>query len=228
VVNYRKPARKRRAVTDVLKVARRDAILVAAQALFCKEPFESIAMSDIAAAAGLAKGTLYLYFRTREEIFLALLTREYSSWLAAFARESKRLASPEATLDWIAASFAERREFVHLAALLHAVLERNLPIETARDFKLAAEIGIAGIAPDLARALRLEGETEARRFLRWLQVCVVGVHQLSSPTPAVRAAMAAEPRLAGLVVDFQRELRVLLGALHRGIRQTESSTESKA
>ena len=84
MVNSKKP-RKRRAVTDALKDARRLSILDAARALFCAEPFESIAMSQVAAAAGLAKGTLYLYFRTREEIFLALLTQEYSSWIAAFS-----------------------------------------------------------------------------------------------------------------------------------------------
>src|SRR5579872_4504902 len=100
MVIYKKTSRKRRAVTEALKDARRDAILAAAQALFCKKPFESIAMSDIAAAAGVAKGTLYLYFRTREEIFLALLTRELSAWLAAFAARSKHFDTPEAALGW--------------------------------------------------------------------------------------------------------------------------------
>ena len=221
MVSYKKPPRKRRAVTEALKNARRDAILAAAKALFFKEPFESIAMSDIAAAAGLAKGTLYLYFRTREEIFLGVLIREYSSWLAAFADESKRFASPDAALDWIANSLGSRGELVHLAALLHAVLERNLPVETARAFKLDVEAGVNQIAPDLARALRLDSDGDARRFLHWLQAAVVGIHQLASPAPAIRAAMAAEPRLAALAIDFETELRAMLGALLVGMRQKE-------
>jgi AcrR family transcriptional regulator len=223
VVSYKKTPRRRRAVTEALKDARREAILAAAMALFCEKDFGSIAMSEIAAAAGLAKGTLYLYFRTREEIFLALLTREYSSWLAAFAEESKRCASPEAALDWIVASLSARGELVHLAALLHAVLERNLPVETARAFKLNVEAGISAIAPDLARALGLDSERDARRFLHWLQAAIVGIHQLASPAPAVRAAMAQDPRLAGMVVDFQQELRAMLGALLNGMSQKERS-----
>jgi TetR/AcrR family transcriptional regulator len=222
VVSNKKAPRKRRAVTDAMKDARRDAILAAAKALFCKEPFESIAMSQVAAAAGLAKGTLYLYFRTREEIFLALLTREYSSWFAAFADQAKRCATPDAALDWIVASLAARGELVHLAGLLHAVLERNLPVETAREFKLRVAAGISAIAPDLARALDLENEKDARRFLNWLQASVVGIHQLASPAPAVRAAMAEEPRLAALAVDFQQELRAMLGALIAGLHQKEN------
>jgi AcrR family transcriptional regulator len=220
VVIYKKAPRKGRAVTEALKDARRDAILAAAQALFCKEPFENIAMSDIADAADLAKGTLYLYFRTREEIFLALLTREFSSWFAAFSEASKSFASPEATLDWIADSLV-RSELVRLAALLHAVLERNLSVETARSFKLGVEAGVSVIAPDLARALRLESEEDTRRFLRWLQASIVGVHQLASPAPAVRAAMAEEPRLARLAIDFRTELRAMLGALLAGMRLKE-------
>jgi AcrR family transcriptional regulator len=221
VVIYKRAPRKRRAVTEALKDARRDAILAAARALFCKEAFESIAMNDIAAAAGLAKGTLYIYFRTREEIFLALLTRELSSWFADFAAASKHFASPAAGLDWIASSLAGRSELLHLGALLHAVLERNLPVGTARAFKLAVEEGFHAIAPAVARALRLDSEDEARRFLRWMQAGIVGLHQVASPTPAVRAAMADEPRLAGLAIDFPSELRAMLGALLSGMRQKE-------
>jgi TetR/AcrR family transcriptional regulator len=223
VINTKTRLRKKRAVTEALKDARRDAILDAARALFCAEPFENIAMSQVAAAAGLAKGTLYLYFRTREEIFLALLTQEYSHWLGAFAEESKRFASPEAALDWIAVTLSARKELVHLAAILHAVLERNLSVETARAFKLGVDAGIAAIAPDLAHALRLDDEKDARRFLNWLQASVVGIHQLASPAPAVRAAMAEEPRLASLTLDFQQELRAMLGALLIGLRHKGSS-----
>jgi TetR/AcrR family transcriptional regulator len=204
-------------VTPALKEARRDAILSAAMALFCQRPLESIAMSELAEAAGIAKGTLYLYFRTKEEIFLGVLTREYAAWFAAFAEQAPRFASPEATLDWIVATLAARSELVHLVGLLHAVLERNLPVETARDFKLRVATGIAAIAPELARALKLGDERDAHRFLHWLQASIVGVHQLASPAPAVRAAMAEEPRLAALAIDFHIELRAMLGALLRGM-----------
>jgi TetR/AcrR family transcriptional regulator len=223
VVSYKKRStRRRRAVTPALKDARRDAILGAAMALFCKEPLESITMNALAAAAGIAKGTLYLYFRTKEEIFLALLARENERWLAALGEALRSGASPDAALDWIVDALAAHRELVHLAALLHAVLERNVPIETARQFKLAIEEGVGAMAPGIARALQLADDREARRFLRWLQACVVGVHQLTAPTPAVRAAILADPRLADFAIDFKDELRALLGALLRGLHQKEA------
>jgi AcrR family transcriptional regulator len=223
VVTYQRgKPRKRRAVTEALKEARREAILAAASALFCKEPFESLAMSELAAAADIAKGTLYLYFRSKEEIFLALLAREYSAWFAAFRETLRQAASAEEALDWIVASLCARGELVHLVGLLHAVLERNVPAATARAFKQGVDAGVGAVAPDIARVLRLGGEAEARRFLHWLQASIVGIHQLSSPAPAIRAAMAAEPGLAAATIDFRQELRAMLGALVAGMRQKEN------
>ena len=219
VISKKNPTRKRRAVTDALKDARREAILAAARDLFCKQPFENLAMSGIAAAAGLAKGTLYLYFRTREEIFLALLARDYAQWFARFAEVLRDCASPEAALDWIVDSLSARAELVHLVALLHAVLERNIPAETARAFKLDLEAGMSAIAPDMTRVLRLRDEAQAWRFLHWLQACVVGTHQLATPAPAIRAVIAEEPRLADAAFDFHQELRAMLGALLAGMQQ---------
>jgi AcrR family transcriptional regulator len=66
----------RRAVAMEDKKKRRQAILVAARDLFNASDGTLPAASEIAAAADLAKGTVYIYFRTKEEIFLALLLQE--------------------------------------------------------------------------------------------------------------------------------------------------------
>ena len=212
---------RHRAVTAPLKDARRDVILVAAQELFCKQPFETIFMGTIAASVGLAKGTLYLYFRTREEIFLALLTRELRAWLLSLSAAAHESPAPEAALDWIVESLASRNELLRLAALLHSVLERNLSVETAREFKLSFDAGLSATANHLAPALRLADDEEARRFLRWLQVCILGLCQMAHPSPVVEAAMAQEPRLAHMVIDFRKELRSMLGAILAGMRRKE-------
>ena len=64
-----------RALDGEDKEARRQAILDAAERLFSER--QALAnVADVAEAAGLAKGTVYLYFQTKEEIYLALHTRE--------------------------------------------------------------------------------------------------------------------------------------------------------
>ncbi len=179
-------------------------------------------MSTIAASAGLAKGTLYLYFRTREAIFLALLTGELRAWLASLSATAKDFSAPEDALHWIVESLAGRNELLRLTALLHSVLEKNLPVDTTREFKLTFDAGLSGAAPAVASALHLADDEEARRFLRWLQVCTLGLSQMAYPAPAVQTAMAQEPRLAHMIIDFRTELRSMLGTLLAGMRRKEN------
>lgn len=71
----RKPlARTRRIAPE----ARRQAILAAALAVFAERGFEAARLDDVAARAGVAKGTLYLYFRDKEALFEALVRNAVS------------------------------------------------------------------------------------------------------------------------------------------------------
>ena len=58
----RKPEQKRE---------RRTEILSAAITLLRERPYNKINIADVARRAGMAKGTVFLYFRTREELFLS-------------------------------------------------------------------------------------------------------------------------------------------------------------
>src|SRR3954453_15670174 len=52
-----------------------DKILAAAARLFANHRFHEARMEDIAALAEVGKGTLYRYFKDKEELYLALLAR---------------------------------------------------------------------------------------------------------------------------------------------------------
>ncbi|NPV85725.1 MAG: TetR/AcrR family transcriptional regulator [Anaerolineae bacterium] len=52
---------------------RREQILDAAMLAFAKKGFDATSVSEIAQQAGLAKGTIYLYFSSKEDIFSAIL-----------------------------------------------------------------------------------------------------------------------------------------------------------
>lgn len=53
--------------------ARRQAIIGVADALFCEQGFEQASMSQIAARLGGSKATLYNYFPSKEELFVAVI-----------------------------------------------------------------------------------------------------------------------------------------------------------
>lgn len=55
---------------------KRRQILDGAQAIFHAQGFDAASMNEIAAAAGVSKGTLYVYFEDKEHLFVALIERE--------------------------------------------------------------------------------------------------------------------------------------------------------
>lgn len=65
------------------KAARPSEIAAAALAVFIEKGFAATRMQDVATRAGIAKGTLYLYFPTKEELFFAVVREALLPRLAA-------------------------------------------------------------------------------------------------------------------------------------------------
>src|SRR5436853_24943 len=85
-----------RAVAVADKQARHQEILDAAERLFMKHPERMASVSEVAAAAGVAKGTVYLYFPSKEEMLLALHERH----VRTFFDELERLLDGPGPLDF--------------------------------------------------------------------------------------------------------------------------------
>ncbi len=74
-------------VAESVLAAKREAILANAVTLFAQQGYADTEMEAIAAAAGVAKGTLYRYFKNKEELFLAAVDRSFER-LTEFVFES--------------------------------------------------------------------------------------------------------------------------------------------
>jgi AcrR family transcriptional regulator len=68
--------RRRRAVSDEDKSRRRDEIMAAAKEVFAHKGFHATTIADIAKRAGLAYGSVYWYFDSKDELFHALMAAE--------------------------------------------------------------------------------------------------------------------------------------------------------
>ncbi len=64
-----------------------DAILDVAADLFAKKPFHEVKLDDIAAGAHVGKGTLYLYWSSKEEVYLAIIRRGFAAVLSRVDEE---------------------------------------------------------------------------------------------------------------------------------------------
>ncbi len=77
-------------VTEAHRESRREQILIAAWKCFSRKGFHSTSMADVIAEAGLSAGAVYLYFRSKDEIIVAVGSQVFSGIqgrLVEFARQ---------------------------------------------------------------------------------------------------------------------------------------------
>jgi TetR/AcrR family fatty acid metabolism transcriptional regulator len=91
------------AVTD-----KRAAILRAATAVFARNGFFNSKVADIASEAGIADGTVYLYFKSKDEILHSVFDRAMDEFISEGKRELENIERPEDRLRRIAELHLER------------------------------------------------------------------------------------------------------------------------
>ncbi len=219
----------RRARRPEAKEARRREVLEAARRLCEQASPEALRMADLAERCGLAKGTPFLYFATKEAVLLALLREELSAWFDATGPALRALevrprasarARPRAVARLLVRSLVSRPLLRRLLALLHGTLEENLALEEVVDFKRFLRAGVLTTGAALENALPgLRRGQGAVAVLR-LHALTIGTQAMTAPSPVVRQALA-EPDLALFDLEFEPLLEaaladLLAGTLHRG------------
>ena len=87
---------------------KREAILRSATHVFARKGFFNSKVSDIAAAAGIADGTVYLYFKSKDEILHSIFDRAMVDFIADGKRELETIEDPVSKLRRIAELHLER------------------------------------------------------------------------------------------------------------------------
>ena len=87
---------------------KREAILRAATHVFARKGFFNSKVSDIAAEAGIADGTVYLYFKGKDEILHYIFDRAMADFIAEGKRELEKIDGPVDRLRRIAELHLER------------------------------------------------------------------------------------------------------------------------
>ena len=73
-------------------------IIDAAVRVFARNGFYNSRVSDIAREAGIASGTIYLYFKTKDEILVTLFREKMAAFVSALRTEIARERDPEAKI----------------------------------------------------------------------------------------------------------------------------------
>jgi AcrR family transcriptional regulator len=218
---------RHRAVQEEDKQERHQAILDAAARLLAQSPERMASVAEVADEAGLAKGTVYLYFASKEELLLALHERNVATFFAAM---TERLDGPEpVTLDFVLAltrrHMVEDPVYLPLATRCFGLMATQMPADAAAAFMermsqrlVRAGAGLERHFPDLAAGGGVA-------LLRRSYALIIGLWQLSS-------AHSGRGDVAGVCAagqfDYASELGRALAALWEGtIGQRRPATLSQ-
>lgn len=116
---------------------KREEIVDACEQLYQTTSFKEITLKEISKITSFSRPTIYNYFETKEEIFLALFKREYDRWnedLQSINEENERLTKAQLA-EKIAQSLAERPQLLKLLSMNNFDMEANSRQEFLTSFK---------------------------------------------------------------------------------------------
>jgi len=205
-----------RAVLPEDKSERRAAILRAAVGLLKQAPQGAFSVEALARKAGLAKGTVYLYFGTREEVLLAVHAERQQLMFDAL---EKALAAPKADIRMVARTVTRfvraHPEFLPLAANCRGMLETNIGAEAALAYKQCVGVRLAGIGARLEVLFPMLAKGQGVGLLMASYALMIGLWQISDP-PACLASAMERPEMRMFKVDLEKQLGAVLVNLWEG------------
>lgn len=205
-------------------------------------------MAQVAERTKLAKGTLYLYFTTKEELFLAVIDQELTKWFdevnlrlalldpsrgepaAARPRPARprRGPPPKDTAVEIASilstTLAARDAMTRLLTILHSVLEQNVSYEAALRFKLSLLAHVERTGALLERCLPSLGRGRGGRTLIRMYALLIGMRQVCDPSDVIRD-IRSRPDMDVFRIDFGEELRTSFTILLSGASAAPLASE---
>ena len=189
--SFRKEAQKLPKGSPELTQARRDEIINACAHLYETMCFCDVTIKEIAKFTSFTRPSIYNYFHTKEEIFLALLQREYDGWadeLRELAR-TKRALSRAGFARILARSLEKRPRMLKLLSMNHYEMEANSSPERLAEFKAA--YGRTMMAVNTCLEIFFPAMTEAERdgFIFAFFPFLFGIYPYTTVTDKQKVAM---------------------------------------
>ena len=208
---------RQRAIQAEEKQERHHAILDAAERLLLRSPERVANVAEVAEEARLAKGTVYLYFPSKEELLLALHERNVDG----FFRDVIALVEGDAVVaidDMLALTrryMVEPPLFLPLASRCFALMSQSIPADAAMAFRQRMSDRLLRAGAGLERHFPELDTGGGMQLLRHSYALIIGLWQMSAAggTACAQAADATPPAFAW---SYDVDLECALRALWRG------------
>ena len=208
---------RQRAIQAEDKEERQQGLLDAAERLILRAPGAMPSVAEVADEAGLAKGTVYLYFPSKEELLLALHERNVGGFFRALIAMLE--ADARVDVDRILALTHEHMVdpplFLPLASRCFGLMAQSIPEDAALAFKqrMAGRIDRAGAG--LERHFEALAPGQGVLLLRHSYALILGLWQMAGAQVCPSTATGQEPPL--LAFNYPDDLDLALRALWRGV-----------
>ena len=175
--------------SEALTHARREEIIDACADLYETMSLREITIKLIGARTSFTRTSIYNYFETREEIFLALLQREYEAWTADL---DALPAQPDAAAlaDALALTLERLGTMLRLLSMNLYDIEANSRVENLAAFKTVYAASMQAVRRLLARSGPALSGPAAERFLYAFYLFLFGIYPYTTVTPKQQQAMA--------------------------------------
>ena len=180
-----------RKVTPEQIKKKREEIINACEQLYQTMSFREITLTEIGNLTSFSRPTIYNYFETKEEIFLALFQREYDRWnedLTVILNGSGQMTKAELA-ERIASSLSEREQLLKLLSMNNYDMEANSRQELLTVFKRSYGRSMQLLSSILARFCPDMSESEIRNFIYIFYPFMFGIYPYTAVTEKQKTAM---------------------------------------
>ena len=176
-----------------LTAERRKEIIDACEKLYRTMSFKDITIIEIGKATSFTRTSIYNYFNTKEEIFLALLQREYELWIAELEEiiSGNENLTPENFADLLAKSLENRGQLLKLMSMNHFDIEMNSRQENLINFKRVYGNSLKAVKKCLDKFFPAKSELEKENFLYAFFPFVYGIYPYAVVNEKQIEAMSA-------------------------------------
>ena len=174
-----------------LTETRREEIVDACEKLYQTMSFKEITIKEIGNVTSFTRTSIYNYFQTKEEIFLALLKREYELWIADLSRimaENVTLTK-DGFADKLAHSLEKRAQLLKIMSMNHYDMETGSRPEQLVEFKVAYGNSLKTVMHCLEQYFPKMPIAEKQRFLYTFFPFMFGIYPYTFVTEKQRTAM---------------------------------------
>jgi AcrR family transcriptional regulator len=162
-----------RARSSEQKALRRQAILEAAETYFLEVGYEAFSMAQLAKKTGVVKGTLYLYFKTKEELFLTLYEQSLIRWSQIFIGYLSNFMSSKAYAKTLYDTALADGSLLPLLIRLEHIIEHNVEIPRLIKSKRVFIVQVEAVAVSTSASLKLS-TAQAREVVKTMGVLLIG------------------------------------------------------